>query len=240
MSNDLIIYAHRGYSGRYPENTMAAFKAAYETDAQGIELDVQLTKDGEVVIIHDEKIDRTTNGTGYVKDYTYEELSKFDAGSWFDPSFTNERIPRLESFLKWVTEQDKPMMINLELKTDLFDYQGIEQKVLTLNEKAGLKQRIIISSFNFDTLKRVRELDKDIAIGVLFEGIDEEKIGQARSIHAEALHCDQSFALSKSGVEAIEQGLNLRVYTVNNHEDFGPLQTANVQIVMTDYPEKQS
>ena len=92
-------FAHRGFSGKYPENTMLAFEKAVEAGAEGIELDVQLTKDGEIVIIHDETIDRTTDGKGFVADYTYEELKKFDASYIYTGKMGFNKIPALESTL---------------------------------------------------------------------------------------------------------------------------------------------
>ena len=126
------LFAHRGVSGEAPENTLAALKAAAESGAHGIELDVQLTKDAQIVVIHDETIDRTTNGTGYVKDMTWEQLRTYDAGSWFHPSFKGESIPSLEEVLDVVTAHHESMIINIELKNDQIDYPQLEEKVLDL------------------------------------------------------------------------------------------------------------
>lgn len=119
------IFAHRGYSGKYPENTMIAFKKALECGVDGIELDIQLTKDGEVVIIHDETIDRTTTGKGFVIDYTYEELEKFDASFKFKDLGFN-KIPTLREYFQLVKDYD--IVTNVELKTGINEYLGIEKR----------------------------------------------------------------------------------------------------------------
>ena len=108
------VYAHRGYSGKYPENTMLAFKEAEKTGCYGIELDVQLTKDGEVVIIHDERVDRTTDGTGWVRDFTLKELKKLNAAAAWNGKYGFEPIPTMEEYCQWV--KDTNLVTNIEIK----------------------------------------------------------------------------------------------------------------------------
>lgn len=120
--------AHRGFSGNYPENTMLAFKKAVEAGCDGIETDLHMTRDGIIVICHDETIDRTTNGSGFINDYSYEELCKFDAGIKFGEEFEKEKIPAIDEFLDYV--RDKSLLINLELKNDVIHYGELEKKVI--------------------------------------------------------------------------------------------------------------
>ncbi|MDX8345793.1 glycerophosphodiester phosphodiesterase [Rossellomorea sp. YZS02] len=230
------LFAHRGVSGEAPENTLAAFKAAAESGAHGIELDVQLTKDGQIVVIHDETIDRTTNGTGYVKDLTWEQLRTYDAGSWFHPSFKGESIPSLEEVLDVVTAHYDSMIINIELKNDLIDYPQLEEKVLELLNEKGMKEQTIISSFNPASLKKVRELDPDIETGLLFEGIPANILDRIKPLQVNALHCDASFAQSPTGRNVMDMGMPLRVFTINTVEEFQLVKKAGVEVVMTDYP----
>ena len=117
----MIVMAHRGYSGKAPENTMAAFELALEVGSDGLELDVHLTKDGDVVVIHDGTLNRTTNGTGRVGDYTMAELKELDAGSWFSPEFKGARLPSLRQVLDLI--KDENVMLNVETKMAL----GFEQ-----------------------------------------------------------------------------------------------------------------
>ena len=137
-------FAHRGFSGKYPENTMLAFKKAIESGVDGIELDVQLTKDGEVVIIHDETIDRTTDGKGLVSSYTYEELSKFDASFIYRNQIEFNKIPTLREYFELI--KNKKIITNIELKTGVFEYAGIEEKVWNLIQEYEMEEKVIISS----------------------------------------------------------------------------------------------
>ncbi|XJZ28013.1 glycerophosphodiester phosphodiesterase [Bacillota bacterium Lsc_1132] len=231
------VFAHRGFSGNFPENTMIAFKEAGKFDIAGIELDVQLTKDGEMVVIHDEQIDRTTNGRGFVKDYTYEQLLTFDAGSWFHPNFHEQKLPKLSEILGWMKEREKPLTLNIELKNDQIHYEGLEEKVLNLIEEYQLKDQIILSSFHYESLVKIRELDKRIPIGFLIQGIHTTAIENAKKIGAH-IHCDATFALSGEGKRAKEAGLEIRVYTINDADEFINLEKAGADVIMTDFPDQ--
>jgi glycerophosphoryl diester phosphodiesterase len=232
------VFAHRGISGHFPENTMAAFQAALEAGADGIELDVQMAKDGMLVIIHDEKVDRTTGGTGYIKDMTFEEILQLDAGSWFAEVNAGETIPDLEKFLKWAAMEGNELLINIELKNDLIVYPGMEKKVIDLILKYGLEQRVIISSFNAESLRRVRDYHSTIQTGYLIEGIPENTLDMAKNIGADSIHCEEKFALSELGRKAMEAGFPLRVYTVNDENRSEFLTNAGVEVIMTDFPER--
>ncbi|NRG45209.1 glycerophosphodiester phosphodiesterase [Bacillus sp. CRN 9] len=238
MVSHASIFAHRGLSGHYPENTMAAFQAAMDSGADGIELDVQMTKDGQLVIIHDERIDRTTDGNGYVKDFTYEELNELDAGGWFASSFTGESLPTLENVFQWLVKESNRLTLNIELKNDIIHYEGMEEKVLNLIDDYQLEDRIILSSFNAQSLKKVRELHPTISIGYLIAGIRTDALAVAEDIGADAIHCQEDFALSNYGKKALEAGFPLRVYTVNRYEAKADLVAAGVEVIMTDYPEQ--
>ena len=123
-------YAHRGFSGLYPENTMLAFRKAVEEGfCDGIELDVHLSKDNEIVIIHDETVDRTTNGTGFVKDKSLEELKKLKANYTFNETYEDQEIPTFEEYCKYVS--DKNIITNIEIKTNLIYYPNIEKIIYT-------------------------------------------------------------------------------------------------------------
>ncbi|KON85582.1 glycerophosphodiester phosphodiesterase [Sporosarcina globispora] len=232
------IFAHRGVSGRYPENTMAAFQAALEAGADGIELDVQMAKDGKLVIIHDETVDRTTGGTGYIKDMTFEEIEQLDAGSWFAAANAGETIPDLEKFLQWAVIEGNELLINIELKNDMIEYPGMEEKVIDLILKYGLELRVIISSFNAESLRRVRDLHETLQTGYLIEGVPENTLEIAKKIGANSIHCEEGFALSEFGRAAKEAGFPLRVYTVNDETRSGTLNKAGVEVIMTDFPER--
>jgi glycerophosphoryl diester phosphodiesterase len=165
-----IIFAHRGASGYCPENTLAAFKKAIQLGATGIETDVQLTKDGRVVIIHDESLARTAGLNQLVKDTDYEELATLDAGGWYGAEFQDERIPTLEQLLELLKPTD--IILNIELKNGVFPYPDLEQKVIDMVRNSQMTDRVIISSFNHYSLVLCKQLAPEIRTGILYmEGL---------------------------------------------------------------------
>jgi glycerophosphoryl diester phosphodiesterase len=162
------IIAHRGYRARYPENTLAAFEAAIDAGADMIELDVLLTKDRKLVVIHDEWLDRTTSGRGPVSDYTLSELKALDAGSWFDPHFRGEKLPTLEEVLEMVAGR---IPINIEIKRSAYEPDGspdaIERQIVDLAARKNALENVLISSFEWRVLERLAVLKEAPAIAVL-------------------------------------------------------------------------
>lgn len=160
------IWAHRGCSQRYPENTLLAFeKAAKLKGLAGIELDIQLTEDGELVVIHDEKVDRTTEGTGYVKDYTLSGIKSLHIYADDNPC---QQIPTMEEVLDLLTDRMREgLIINIELKNSVFPYEGMEEKIVELVHRRGISDRIVYSSFSAKSLEKLRGLDVEAEIGIL-------------------------------------------------------------------------
>ncbi|OMP68378.1 glycerophosphodiester phosphodiesterase [Domibacillus epiphyticus] len=238
MTQHPVIFAHRGASGTHPENTMAAFEAAAKLGAGGIELDVQVTKDGEIVIIHDETVNRTTNGQGFIQRMTYKEVAGLDAGSWFDTTFAGEKVPTLDEFFTWASGNE--LQINIELKTNKVPYHGIEQKVLELIEDYRMRGRVIISSFNLDSVRRVIELDPYIAVAGLVWRIPREAVMNAKKLGLTALHTQVSFALSEYGKAAVNSGILLRLYTINEKREWMRVKESGMPIeaIITDFPER--
>ena len=170
------IYGHRGAKGKYPENTLLSFHKAIEKGVDGLELDVHLTKDGEVVVIHDETLDRTTDGTGWIKDLTLEEIKEVSAGSPFahfpeyNTSWINEKVPTLKELLQFIAPY--PVELNIELKTYIIPYEGIEEKVHAIVEKYGKGREVIYSSFHLPTMLRMKKVNPAAKIAwLLNEGI---------------------------------------------------------------------
>ena len=160
------IWAHRGCSQNYPENTMLAFeKAANLQNLTGIELDIQLSKDGEMVVFHDERVDRTTNGIGEVQQYTLSELKKLqiDAGNG-----RTEQIPTIEEVLDLLEPRlKKGFLLNIELKNSNLPYLGMEEKIVELVYKRGIQKSVVYSSFRALSLEKLRDLDEKAEIGML-------------------------------------------------------------------------
>lgn len=229
--------AHRGFSGNYPENTMLAFSKAVEADCDGIETDLHLTKDGVIVICHDETIDRTSNETGFIHDYTYEELCKFDFGIKFGREFQGEKIPSLDELLDYV--KDKNLLINLELKNDMINYDGLEKKVIDKVYEFKLEKNVILSSFNHYSMVKVKQYNSSIKTGLLYSGILYNVYEYIKSVGADALHPSFSELIDEKMVNDIKKnGIRINTYNVNKEEDMKRLIELNIDGIITDYPDK--
>ena len=231
-----LIWAHRGASEEAPENTLPAFRLAAEEGADGVELDVQLSRDGQIVVCHDEKIDRTSDGKGWVKDYTLAELKQFDF-CYRKPGYRDVRIPTLAEVLELL----KPtgLTVNIEIKTGIFFYDRIEEKVLELVRAEGWEDRVIYSSFNHETLRTLRRLNPSCRTGILYADGPVDVVSYALRIGADALH-PALYNLQYPGVlaEAREKGVEINVWTVNETEHLKYCVQAGVHAVITNVPEK--
>ncbi len=233
------IYCHRGYSGLYPENTMLAFEKGIETGADGMEMDVHLTKDGEVVVFHDERLERVTDGTGFLRDHTLKELKKLDASGRFRGQVPAQRIPTLEEYLSLIAPTG--MMTNIEFKTEMFEYPGLEEKVLELVSKFGLADKMIFSSFHCDTVLRLKKLAPHIPCGLLQQNkMKAPGAGRiVRDLGLEAYH-PMFVQLLRAGVlrDAKEQGLQVNTYTPNHSLFLRCLLRQGVDGIITNFPER--
>ncbi|MCM3692970.1 glycerophosphodiester phosphodiesterase [Neobacillus niacini] len=227
------IFAHRGYSAAFAENTMSAFIAAEKAGANGLELDVQLTKDGEVVVIHDEKLDRTTTGKGYVKNLPFNEIRKFNANK---KGANKEPIPSLIEVLEWM--QTNQLVCNIELKNNLIPYEGMEEKVIQLVRKYNLSNRIIISSFNHYSIVLSYRLAPEIETAPLFDERIYMPWVYAQSIRAQGIHPKLATITDDIIIGAIENGVAVRPYTVNKDADMHRLYKLNCTSIITDDPVK--
>lgn len=230
------IFAHRGYSAKYPENTMIAFKEAALAGADGIELDVQLTKDGEIVVIHDDKVDRTTNGTGYVKDFTFKQLRKFDARHKFKTLLKKEKIPALKEVLEWL--QSNELHCNIEIKSNPHNYTKIEPMLVQMIHEYHLEDRIIISSFNHYSIIYCYRIDPKIEIAPLIYETLYMPWVYADAIRAKGFHPNYKAAPMELIKEAIDQGMKVRPYTVNQIEDMKKLFEIKCTAFITDQVER--
>lgn len=229
------VIAHRGYSGKYPENTMLAFQKAVEEGCDEIELDVQLTKDRVAVVIHDEKIDRTTDGTGMVKDYTYEELKEFNAAAGFSGLTKFQQIPTFEEYCSWVSKAG--ITTNIEIKTGSYYYEGIEQCIVDIIRKHGLESKVMFSSFNHVSLLKVLELMPQAVCGAL---LGKQGLGNA------GYYCaNYGFACYHPGypgltAEAVDgcrdHGVLVNVWTVNDIAGLEQIYDWGCHGVITNYP----
>lgn len=160
------IWAHRGCSQRYPENTITAFAKALKIDGlTGIELDIQMTKDEEIVVIHDERVDRTTSWTGYVKDFTYLQLRQLAIETG---SSQKEKVPSIVEVLDLVQEKmEAGFLLNIELKNGNIPYEKMEDKILDLIAARNLQEQVVYSTFHTESLKKIRDLEPKASVGIL-------------------------------------------------------------------------
>ncbi|UQZ35144.1 hypothetical protein C2I18_17395 [Paenibacillus sp. PK3_47] len=233
--NSIINFAHRGASAVCPENTMAAFRKSLELGATGIETDVQMTRDGGLVLIHDEKVDRTSNGKGYLKDQTLAEVRQLDAGSWFGPEFKVEPFPTLEELLDLLKDRDT--VLNIELKNGVFMYPGMEEKVIAAVRKYGMSDRVILSSFNHYSLAHCKTLAPEIRTGILYGDGLYRPWDYAKSLTADALHAYLPTVRPGFVSEAAQNGIAYHPWTVNDPAQMQALIDMQVSGIITDHPD---
>ena len=229
-------FAHRGFSGKYPENTILALQKAIEIGSDGIELDVQLTKDGEVVIIHDETIDRTSDGTGFVCDYTYEELIKYDFSGSYIGKVEKQKLPLLKDYFEMV--KDINIISNIELKNSIIDYKDIERKVYDLIIEYGLKDKVIISSFNHESIIRMKKIDESIVCGFLVDYIMLDAPTYTKKYNVECFH-PSGYGLTKEKVESLKnQGIEVNVWLGSHYIDYKELIDMGIDALISDNPDQ--
>ncbi len=240
MNNPLnppLIIAHRGASSKAPENTFAAFEKALATGADGLEFDVQLSSDGTPVVIHDENLDRTTSGSGAVKNKALPELKNLDAGSWFAETFIGETIPTLEEILSCYRECR--LFFNIELKNNNTAYPGLEEAVLEQVKKFNLLNRVIISSFNHDSLAYCHRLNPAVRTGLLYLEAIKDPWQYARSLGCYSVHPLFVYLQDPTILEGFKSySLPLYPWTVNDPEQVQSLSNAGVEGIITDYPQE--
>ena len=233
-----LILAHRGASRSAPENTLAAFRLAPHLGADGIELDVQLSKDGEVVVIHDSTVDKTTDGHGRVEDLTLAELESLDAGSWYAAEFAGERIPTLARVLQ---ELGPRLVFNIELKPATLFGDRLAAEVIRLVEDAALVERVIISSFNPLALWRVRRLSPHISTGLLYapdSPLHLRRRWLQPLARPAALH-PRWDTLDGPGVAAAHRrGLAVRPWTCDDPDGLRRLIGWGVDAIITNVPDR--
>jgi glycerophosphoryl diester phosphodiesterase len=228
--------AHRGASGHCPENTRAAFVRAIELGSEMVELDCQLTRDGAVIVMHDETLDRTTSGTGRVRDRTLAEVKSFDAGSWFGPAFVGEEVLTLDEAIECLRGR---VEMNLEMKGD--DEPGrLEIACAGIVSSYRFLQDTVFSSFSARRAAALRELLPGARLGVLMDAGTRLPAGlaAARELGAEALHPDRSLVDAGFVAAAHAAGLAVRVWPVNDAAEIARLVALGVDAIFTDFPER--
>ena len=231
------VWAHRGASAYAPENTLEAFDLALKMGADGIELDVHMTKDNKLVVIHDETVNRTSNGNGFIKDMTCKELKQLDFSNGIE-QYKNVRIPTLAEVFGFVRGTN--LYMNIELKCDKIVYYGIWDEIVRLAAQMGVSDRIIYSSFNHYVLMELRKVNPDAKIGLLYGCALYDPWEYAKYLGANAIHPHYAVVLQAPGlIEGCKaSGVAIHPWTVDSIDTMRKLMSMGVDAIITDKPDE--
>ncbi len=226
--------AHRGASGLAPENTIVAFEKAVELGADALELDLHLTRDGELVVIHDETLDRTTDGRGPVHERSLDELKRLDAGRWFGQAFAGQRIPTLTEVLDRFAGT---LPLALELKAGSAVFPGIEEAVVAALRRHSAVEQVAVASFDHFALLRLKEIEPALRTGMLMVGRPVSVPAIAHACRAEAVALEASFVTETEVGACRAAGLQLLAWVVNEPRRMRHLLALGVDGIITDRPD---
>lgn len=238
--NRMLVIAHRGSSGRAPENTLAAFEMALEQGSDMIECDVRLTKDEEVVVFHDRTLDRTTNGKGPVEERTLEDLKRLDAGSWFSSKFKGERIPTLSEVLRLLHSR---AYLNIELKSESIrrrEFAPLQERVLQTLRDHYAQRRIFLGSFNHHLVRAIKERNPQLMTAVIYKATRDFPFLPSRLVSrakADAFVCGRWWLRRGLLKDVRNHQIPFFVYTVNNEHDVEKMLRLKIDGVITNFPD---
>lgn len=227
------LIGHRGALGSAPENTLPAFEEGLAQGANILELDIHQSRDRELVVIHDFTVDRTTDGTGHVKDLTLRELKRLDAGSRFSPAFKGARIPLLREVLEWAKGR---AWLAIEIKSDWITYDGIEAALVDRLRRSQMVDQVVVISFDHRAIKRVKELEPHVATGALYTARPVDPIALARSARADVLRPRWPFASLADIRAAHAEGLAYCPWGPNDPTIWRQLVEMGVDSLSADRP----
>ncbi|WP_394172218.1 glycerophosphodiester phosphodiesterase [Guptibacillus hwajinpoensis] len=251
-TNKLANVAHRGASGHAPEHTISSYKLGEEMKGDYIEIDLQMTKDGELIAMHDESVDRTTNGTGLVKDYTLEEIKQLDAGSWFNEKYPEKakksyeglQVPTLEEVIQTF---GKDARYYIETKSPEV-YPGMEKELLRVLEKYNLtgvnerSSKVLIQSFSKESLLKMEDLNPNLPLVQLISYKEQATISDEELNELTEYAVGVGMSYTKIDEDYVQQvrnaGLHIHPYTVNEKEDMERLLDWGVTGMFTNYPDR--
>ena len=238
VTNRPLVFAHRGANRVAPENTLPAFEAAIRLGADGIELDVQYSSDGKLIIFHDLDLEKTSNGKGRVTGHPFDELRELDAGSHFSPEFQGTRIPTLDEVLDLASDK---LLVNIELKSLDITGAKLGVDVVKAVRSHGMADDVVISSFNPFALRRSKQAGPEIEHALLLAA-DTSAWTRAgltlRYSKADGLHPGNEMVDARYMDEARRRKMPVRVWTVNEEEDIRRLAVLGVEAIISDVPDK--
>jgi len=230
------VVGHRGAMGHCPENTLASFERGLQLGADWIELDVHLSRDNALIVVHDETLDRTTNGQGAVREHSLAELKALDAGSWFGPEYAGERVPTLDEVLGWARQRNA--IVDIEIKNAPVYYAGIEAAVVEALDRYGMTEQVIVISFDHRTVQRVKTLDPRIATGVLYSGRPVDGgVSLAAQAQADAILPHWAHVTAADVAGAHSAGLSVAPWASSDPAVLRGLIDAGVDAIGTNHPD---
>ena len=238
MTKKPLVWAHRGASAFAPENTYLSFEKAVEQGADGIELDIQLTRDDRIVVIHDETLDRTSTGTGWVKDHTLSQLRTYSYSyAKKFPDAHHEDIPTMEEVFELIRPTN--LTINIELKTGVVFYPDLEGKILRMTKDFGMEERVIYSSFNHYTIQKIHLMNPQAKVGLLYSDGYIDMPSYGRRIGASALHpAFYNLQYPNYMQDCAANGLDVNVWTINKTDYMKTCVKMGVHAIITNYPAR--
>ncbi|WP_313070465.1 glycerophosphodiester phosphodiesterase [Lacrimispora sp.] len=241
MKYQTKIYGHRGASHYAPENSMEAFQLAYDMGADGIEFDVQMTKDGYLVVTHDEEISRVSNGSGYVKDFLLEEIIQFQFNRTH-PEFGWVRIPLLEEVLERFAQAEvrtnKEFRFNIELKNNIFSYAGMEEKILKVVKERNLLERTLFSSFSHASMVKLSRLEPEAKVAFLYADGIMDIADYVQRYKVNTVHPAWYRLGNKDIFEILhERGIEVNIWTVDSGKDIRRFCDMGVDGIITNKPD---
>ena len=231
----VLALGHRGALGLAPENTMASFELAWELGADMLELDIHMSLDGELVVMHDGDVSRTTDGDGRIKYMTLAEIKKLDAGVTFDARFKGQRVPTLQTALSWAKGRI-PLVI--EIKGDPHPAKGIEDKLVAAVEESQMMDEVMIISFHHPVVKRVKDLAPEAATGILYTGRLVDPVGAARAAGADSLRPHWAYWTREEVEEVHAAGLIAHAWNADSEELMEYLVGLGVDSIGSNYPDR--
>ena len=228
-----LVWGHRGARAYAPMNTIPSFELALKQGADGVELDTHLSKDSKLIVLHDFTVDSTTDGKGLAKDMTLAQLKALDAGSSFSPQYKGTRIPTLDEVFEAV---GKKLFINVEIKSETQETDGVEQAVADCIARHGLMSSVIVSSFNPLALKRFRAIQPEVPIGYLYSP-DYDFSKQMEGFPHEARHPQDQMIDAAYMDWAKKHNYRVNTWTVNDPARAVTLRNLGVDAIITDKPD---
>jgi len=228
--------------GHAPENTMTSFELACQMGSDFVECDVHLSRDQEVVVMHDERVERTTNGAGLIKDLKVSQLKRLDAGSWFSKKFKGEKVPTLMEVLSWIRHKTSTnryqMGLCIEIKNDPVRYLNLVEKIAELIEKNEMVSRTVVISYDHGAVKRLKNLLPKIATGILYREPLEDPLNQAAAMKADALFPRNTLVTSSLIKKAHQKGFAVASWVINDPIEMEKFIAYGIDAMATNFPDR--